>query len=268
MNNGEVALFIDFENIRYGLRRFNQEPMIPDLMDKARAYGTVVAAFAYADFNEHPEWIRRQMDIAGITVRDIPLKRSFYNNVERVKSVVDMHMAMDIVETALDRPRVRTFVLMAGDSDYIRVTTWLRNRFDRQVIISGVPGSISSDLVLAASKEDPITPQSNVNPARQEQIIAELVTMIHDRQPPLGFWTIRLILDWARDRRNNIHANDVEASQTITKMVADGILLRTIEEREGRELTIASLDYQHPTVITTLNNSIGTDVNTDLVPFK
>ena len=134
---GEVALFVDFENIRYGLRRFNQEPVIPQLMEKARGYGTVAVALAYADFSEHPEWVRRQMDIAGISARDVPLRRSFNNGIERVKSTADLHMVMDIMETVLDRPNVHTYLLMAGDSDYIRVTTWLRNRFDKRVVISG-----------------------------------------------------------------------------------------------------------------------------------
>lgn len=245
---GEVALFVDFENIRYGLRRYNQEPIIPQLMERARKYGTVAVAVAYADFSEHPDWVRRQMDIAGISPRDVPLRRFFNNGVERVKSSADLHMVMDIMETVLDRPHVHTYVLMAGDSDYIRVTTWLRNRFAKRVVIAGVPGSISTDLVQAAGNEDAIEPVPEMASAEQEQVVAALIEMVHRREPPLGFWTVRLILDWARDRRNNIPANEVATSQAVTTMVQEGMLLREVQERNGREVTVASLNYDHPRV--------------------
>jgi uncharacterized LabA/DUF88 family protein len=245
---GEVALFVDFENVRYGLRRFSQEPVIPQFMEKARKYGTVAVAFAYADFAEHPEWVRRQLDVAGISPRDIPLRHSFNNGVERVKSSADLHLVMDVMETVLDRPNVHTYVLMAGDSDYIRVTTWLRNRFGRTVVIAGVPGSISADLVLAAGHEDPIEPQPELEAEEQDAVISSLVSMIHRREPPLGFWTVRLILDWARDRRNNINANDVATSQAVTTMVQEQMLYRAVQERNGREVTVASLNYDHPLV--------------------
>ena len=246
---GEVALFVDFENIRYGLRRFNQEPVIPQLMEKARRYGTVAVALAYADFSEHPDWVRRQMDIAGISVRDVPLRRSFNNGIERIKSSADLHMVMDIMETVLDRPHVHTYVLMAGDSDYIHVTTWLKNRFGKKIIICGVPGSISADLVRAAGYEDPIEPAPEMAAAEQEAVIGALIGMVHRREPPLGFWTVRLILDWARDRRNSINANEVATSQAVTTMVQEQMLLREVQERNGREVTVASLNYEHPHVI-------------------
>lgn len=246
--SGDVALFVDFENIRYGLRRYNQEPIIPELMKQARRYGTVAVAVAYADFSEHPDWVRRQMDIAGISARDVPLRRFFSNGVERVKSSADLHMVMDIMETVLDRPNVHTYVLMAGDSDYIRVTTWLRNRFAKTVIVAGVPGSISTDLVQAAGNEDPVEPMPEMASAEQDVVIGALIEMVHRREPPLGFWTVRLILDWARDRRNNIPANEVGTSQAVTTMVQEGMLLREVQERNGREVTVASLNYDHPRV--------------------
>jgi hypothetical protein len=208
----------------------------------------VAVALAYADFGDHPEWVRRQMDVAGISARDVPLRRSYSNGIERVKSTADLHMIMDIMETVLDRPNVHTYVIMAGDSDYIRVTTWLRNRFGKTVVVAGVPGSISADLVLAAGNEDPIEPQPELEGAEQDAIITALIGMVHRREPPLGFWTVRLILDWARDRRNGISANDVSTSQAVTAMVQEQMLMRTVQERNGREVTVATLNYDHPLV--------------------
>ena len=60
---------------------------------------------------------------------------------------------------------------------------------------------------------------------------------------------MRLILDWARDRRNNISANEVATSQAVTTMVQEQMLLREVQERNGREVTVASLNYDHPHVV-------------------
>ena len=66
METGEVALFIDFENVRYGLKNnYGREPDPQMLMAKARKYGPVSQAFAYADFTEHPDFFRRKLEVAG-----------------------------------------------------------------------------------------------------------------------------------------------------------------------------------------------------------
>jgi hypothetical protein len=103
---GEVGLFIDLENIRYSfLNVYQIEPNVSSLIEKARKHGRVSVAMAYADFNEHPQWVRRGLDVAGITARDVPVRRFVRDGQERLKSSADLHMLMDIMETALDRPR-------------------------------------------------------------------------------------------------------------------------------------------------------------------
>src|SRR5512136_1954618 len=153
--NGEVALFIDFENVRYGLKNnYAREPDPQILMAKARKYGPVALAVAYADFTEHPDFFRRKLEVAGITPRDVPRRSPDVAH----KSSSDMAMLMDIIDCLLDHPNVNILVLMTGDSDFIRVTARARNRFDRQVVISGIPGSVSNDLVASADLYDPLEP--------------------------------------------------------------------------------------------------------------
>ncbi len=151
---GEVALFIDFENIRYSmLNNYGQEPDPHKLIAKARKYGNVPVAFAYADFSKHPDQYRRRFEAAGVSRVDVPL-RMLPGGKE--KSAADLTMLLDIVDTVLDRPQIATFVLMTGDSDFVRISARLKNRFGKSVIISGVPGTISSDLVDSATHADPI----------------------------------------------------------------------------------------------------------------
>ena len=64
----EVALFIDFENIRYSvLNTYHRELSGTMLMDIGRRYGLVTLARAYADFEEHPERVQRDLQISGIS---------------------------------------------------------------------------------------------------------------------------------------------------------------------------------------------------------
>jgi len=165
--SGEVALFIDFENVRYGLKNnYAREPDPQALMAKARKYGPVALAVAYADFTEHPDFFRRKLEVAGITPRDVPRRSPDVAH----KSSSDMAMLMDIIDCLLDRPTVNTLILMTGDSDFIRVVARARHRFGKKVIISGVPGSVSNDLIASADAADPIiepewTPVAATEPA-------------------------------------------------------------------------------------------------------
>lgn len=244
----DCALFVDWENIRFtSLHEYRQEPDIPALIELAREHGSIAAAFAYADFSEHPDWVRRQLDVAGITIRDVPLRRMTRNGVERVRSSADLHMIVDIVETALDRPNVETYLLATGDADFIRITTWLRNRFGRKVVIVGVPGSISRDLVRAAGHSAPL-PVGRAEPASDEEIARRIIAMIATKSPPLGFWTLKLIHQWANDPRNAIPGTSAQKYDVIGALRDRGVLEQEEQVRDGRTVRITRLNYQHPEV--------------------
>src|SRR5579859_809076 len=68
------------------------------------------------------------------------------------QSTVDLNMLMDIIETVFDRPTIGTFVLMTGDRDFTRISARLKLRLNKNVIIVGVPGTVSRDLISSASQ--------------------------------------------------------------------------------------------------------------------
>jgi uncharacterized LabA/DUF88 family protein len=74
------------------------------------------------------------------------------------QSTVDLNMLMDIIETVFDRPTIGTFVLMTGDRDFTRISARLKLRLNKTVIIVGVPGTVSRDLISAASQFVALTP--------------------------------------------------------------------------------------------------------------
>jgi len=79
-----------------------------------------------------------------------------------VQSTVDLNMLMDIIETVFDRPTISTFVLMTGDKDFTRISARLKLRLNKTVIVVGIPGTVSRDLISSASQFVPLVPGGNV----------------------------------------------------------------------------------------------------------
>lgn len=73
-----------------------------------------------------------------------------------VQSTVDLNMLMDIIETVFDRPTISTFVLMTGDKDFTRISARLKLRLNKNVIVVGIPGTVSRDLISSASQFVPL----------------------------------------------------------------------------------------------------------------
>ncbi|GCE48626.1 NYN domain-containing protein [Thermosporothrix hazakensis] len=75
-----------------------------------------------------------------------------------VQSTVDLNMLMDIIETVFDRPSITTFVLMTGDKDFTRISARLKLRLNKTVIVVGIPGTVSRDLISSANQFVPLVP--------------------------------------------------------------------------------------------------------------
>jgi hypothetical protein len=78
-----------------------------------------------------------------------------------VQSTVDLNMLMDIIETVFDRPTISTFVLMTGDKDFTRISARLKLRLNKTVIVVGIPGTVSRDLISSANQFVPLVPGSS-----------------------------------------------------------------------------------------------------------
>jgi uncharacterized LabA/DUF88 family protein len=264
VETGEVALFIDFENIRYGMKNnYAREPDPQMLMAKARKYGPVSQAFAYADFTEHPDYFRRKLEVAGITPRDTPRRSPDVAH----KSSSDMAMLMDIIDCLLDRPNVNTLILMTGDSDFIRVVARARNRFNKRVIISGVPGSVSGDLIASADAADPVVEADwvGVNPSPEPPSFESSTPLLALPQnsdlSPVELQMLRLLDRLAKTKPYltflfvKTHALSPTNQMTLTPMQVDlvltkfkelGIVRDEVREAEGRTLRLLYFVREHP----------------------
>ncbi len=152
---GDVALYIDWENIKYSLwNRDGRAPNALALKEAASGYGRVVVAKAYANWQE----AQHQSDpndlySAGIEPIYVPTRTYASNDATqaaiRRKNSVDVKLTVDAVDYCLMNPNIRNFVLVTGDGDFIHLVNALRSR-GKQVIVIGCSWSTSWQLTSTA----------------------------------------------------------------------------------------------------------------------
>jgi uncharacterized LabA/DUF88 family protein len=244
----EVAVFVDFENIRYStINTFGREPDPIAWRDKALRYGLMAVAKAFADFDQHPPQVRMRLEVAGFEAQHYPSKRTTDSHGrEKIVSRSDLNFAVDLINTALVRPDISTFLLFTGDKDFIRVVTTLRNRLGRRVIICGVPGSVSPDLVASAGEEDPI--EMEQSPDTDLVVIRAIdayVRQLHDGFVPTQSHMSRTL--WRFVDRDVLPSEHIEAK--VMEFLRKSVLCkRQTVNGQNQELVTTELNPRHPLV--------------------
>jgi len=151
-DKGDVALFIDWENIKWSLEDAEMSPNVSAIRDAAERYGRVVVAKAYADWTQrwHMDESAR-LYRAGVEPVYVPTKASIRAQAHDtedffIKGSVDVKMTADCIECAHDYPTVRTFVLVSGDADFVHVVNILRP-YGKRVVAVGVSWSSATRLI-------------------------------------------------------------------------------------------------------------------------
>jgi uncharacterized LabA/DUF88 family protein len=250
----EVAVFVDYENIRYStINSFGREPDPLVWRDKALQYGLMSVARAYADFDQHPAQARTRLDVAGFEAHHYPAKRTTDSHGrEKLASRSDLNLVIDIINTALVRPDIEIFLLFTGDKDFIRLVTTLRNRLGRRVIICGVPGSVSPDLVAAAGEEDMLEMSQS---ADVDMAVIQAIETYNQQLHP-GFVPTQSHMSrtlWRFLDRNLLPSEHIEAK--VMEFLRKGVLSkRQTINGQGQELVTTELNFEHPLVAKALPN--------------
>ena len=150
-----AAVFIDFENVYYFLKNHYLDPQDPhdyaldlvralrDALKREHGLDSLVLN-AYADFDKIPTGPQGPLYLMGVSTRNV-LGTDH-------KNAADMQLCIDALEVLYTRPAIGTFVLVAGDRDYIPVLQHLR-RQARQVKVVGFRESVSGDLLQMLGQE-------------------------------------------------------------------------------------------------------------------
>ncbi|MBS1614883.1 MAG: NYN domain-containing protein [Bacteroidetes bacterium] len=144
-----TAVFIDYENIHYYIKNNFRDPpelgsytseIIRSLRQKLEADRglQVIITNAYADFERMGGGSLSQLYLMGIVSQNV-LGTAH-------KNAADMHMCIDLMQLLYTRPDMDTFVLVAGDRDYIPVVQHLKRR-GRHVLVAAFRDTLSGDLL-------------------------------------------------------------------------------------------------------------------------
>jgi uncharacterized LabA/DUF88 family protein len=233
----EVALFIDFENIRYSvLNTYHRELSGTMLRDMGRLYDLVTVARAYADFEEHPERVQRDLQISGITAVASPSLQVG----DRPKGGADMEMQSDIFESLLDRPNLATYILMTGDRRFIRMVTMIRNRYGKEVVVAGVRGSVSNDLIEATGGSfEPLEFEPVADGDRQEAFV-RFVDRLERSKPYITFKYVAAAMTTSSEFPG---LGEEEAREFVAEAIQEGILVKH-QRADGYRVLHLNRDHQ------------------------
>lgn len=151
---GDVAVFIDFENIYISVRsRYDANPNFEAIMDLCQRYGRVTIARAYADWYRYPR-VTNALYANGIEPMYVPTyhyDRDEGRTGKAIKNAVDMHLCIDLMRTLYAFPSIETFVLTTGDRDFVPLINAVRQLGKRTVVV-GVAEATASHLVQSADE--------------------------------------------------------------------------------------------------------------------
>jgi uncharacterized LabA/DUF88 family protein len=145
-----AALLVDFENLYYfikkspGYKGHDTMEVIVRLIQQLRDYldseftEATISLDAYADFEQIEENAQGDLYLLGFDTHNVL-------GTEH-KNAADMKLCIDAMEILYTRPEISTFVLIAGDRDYIPVIQHLKRKA-KVVRVVGFQGSMSGDLL-------------------------------------------------------------------------------------------------------------------------
>jgi uncharacterized LabA/DUF88 family protein len=148
----DLAIFIDWENIYIStVSEYNAKPNVSAILEKAREYGRIVSATAYADWTDGdfrdapPTLYSNGISPRYISARYFPGGKSS----KRRTNSIDVMLAVECSDFLHNHPQVDTYVLVTGDGDFIPLVSLLRGR-GKKVVVIGVSEATSYHLIESA----------------------------------------------------------------------------------------------------------------------
>src|ERR671913_772101 len=148
----DLAVFIDWENIYIStVTEYKSRPNVSAILEKAREYGRIVAATAYADWTDGdfrqapPTLYSNGISPRYISARYFPGGKS----QKRRTNSIDVMLAVECSDFLHGHPQVDTYVLVTGDGDFIPLVSLLRSK-GKNVVVIGVSEATSYHLIESA----------------------------------------------------------------------------------------------------------------------
>lgn len=138
MTNEDVAIFWDYENVRFR----NREDELQNFLDFLNEQGRVVLSRAYADWTSYSPSETDRLYRQGINLIQVPLP---------TKNSIDTRIIADGMDCLSMHPNVSEFVIITGDYDFRALISYIRQQ-GKKVVLVGNIRSMSQDLILMVDK--------------------------------------------------------------------------------------------------------------------
>jgi uncharacterized LabA/DUF88 family protein len=160
----DAGLFIDWDNLKLGLKDLGRQPNISSLLDSLGQRGRIVIARAYADWQQKSHaFDPPNLYNAGIEPVYVPVRM---RSGQLVKNSADVKLAVDCIDFLNTAPHLKTFFLVSGDSDLLHLVNFLRARGKRVVVVA-VSHTLSP--TLADNLDELLLYDVDIEPVRQQE---------------------------------------------------------------------------------------------------
>jgi uncharacterized LabA/DUF88 family protein len=187
---GDVALLIDWENLKWGLREFfRAAPNITSVIAATREHGRLVTARAYADWTQ-PSLAIDAPNLYRAGIEPVYAQGRHQTDGTPMKNSADVRLAVDTVALCNQLPHVGTYVLVTGDGDLVHPLNYIRLNGHRVVVIA-VGATISTllqsaaDRVLVYERDVERLEAQRIVPLEHARPIEEGMTRLKQLLPPL-----------------------------------------------------------------------------------
>jgi len=149
----KIAIFVDVQNIYYTTRdTFSRQFNYKKLWEIISAEGEIVCANAYATHRGDEKQLKFQNALKhiGFTVK---LKPFIQRSDGTAKGDWDVGITIDVMETAMD---VDTVILLSGDGDFGLLLEKIKQDYNVNAEVYGVPALTANNLIETANAFHPI----------------------------------------------------------------------------------------------------------------
>ncbi len=149
----KIAIFVDVQNIYYTTRdTFSRQFNYQKLWNRISEQGEIVCANAYATHRGDEKQLKFQNALKhiGFTVK---LKPFIQRSDGSAKGDWDVGITIDVMETAKD---VDTVILLSGDGDFGLLLEKIKQNYNVNTEVYGVPALTANNLIETANAVHPI----------------------------------------------------------------------------------------------------------------
>ena len=241
-NSGFAAVFLDFENVYYFLKNTFFDPpelndhileILRNLRQRLNADYNLdsIVLNAYADFERLDSSPQSALYLLGVDTKNV-LGTDH-------KNAADMRLCIDVLEVLYTRAEISTFVLVAGDRDYIPVIQHLR-RQARRVLGVGFRESVSGDLLQNLGENQFLDARELLNPATLERLEARRAEQqkLHDERE-------KRFAEQAREIGERVRHSHAQPSSQATEKNGNGAKTANGTESDHRDNAATGTPWLH-----------------------